>query len=29
LIAGAGVAAGHIFLRIITTPIRRKKKEGQ
>ncbi len=29
LIAGAGVAAGHILLRIITTPIRRKRKEGK
>jgi len=29
LIAGIGVAAGHIFLRIVTIPIRRKKKEGQ
>lgn len=29
LIAGAGVAAGHIFLRIITTPIRRKRREGK
>jgi len=28
LIAGAGVAGGHIFLRIITTPIRRKRRGG-
>jgi hypothetical protein len=29
LIAGIGVVAGHVFLRIITIPVRRKKKEGQ
>ncbi|MBO8144013.1 MAG: cytochrome c family protein [Thermodesulfobacterium sp.] len=29
LIAGIGVVAGHIFLRIVTIPVRRKKKEGQ
>lgn len=28
LIAGAGVAGGHIFLRIITRPIRRKRRGG-
>jgi hypothetical protein len=28
LIAGVCVAGGHIFLRIITTPIRRKRRGG-
>ncbi len=29
LIGGAGIVAGHVFLRIVTTPIRRKRRGGQ